>query len=242
MPRNKKNITDKKDAKLKEKDKFKSEFDAEREEEENPDDDGLGFGEAEILDEEKLKKRRKEFEEEAMPHLPLLYNFANKMVGRQAEAEDLVQETFFRAFKYFNKFEKGTNCKAWLFRIMKNLFINDYRKYNKQPGFVDYDEVENFFEIIKSDKLDSSDLQEKVFNNLLDDEVLNALNTMPDDFKTVIILCDLEGLSYEEISEFIQCPVGTVRSRLHRARKMLQQKLYKYAEKRGYDVEANLIH
>jgi RNA polymerase sigma-70 factor (ECF subfamily) len=101
---------------------------------------------------------------------------------------------------------------------------------------VDYDEVENFFETIKSDKLDSSDMQEKVFSSLLDDEVTRALNTLQDDFKTVIILCDIEGLSYEEIADFVQCPIGTIRSRLHRARKMLQEKLSGYAKSRGYEV------
>jgi len=152
-----------------------------------------------------------------------------------------VQDTYMRAFRFFDKFEKGTNCKAWLFRVMKNLFINKYRKNQREPGKVDYHEIENYFDTIRSEKLDSTDLQEKVFSNLLDDDVTRALNSLQDDFKTVVILCDIEGLSYEEIAEFIQCPVGTVRSRLHRGRKMLQQKLYSYAKERGYDVENNLI-
>jgi RNA polymerase sigma-70 factor (ECF subfamily) len=163
------------------------------------------------------------------------------MTGNQLDADDLLQETYLRAFRFFHKFEKGTNCKAWLFRIMKNLFINNYRKNQKSPNKVDYDEVENFFENIKSDRIDSTDLQEKVFNNLLDDNVTQALNSLQDDFKTVIILCDLEGLSYEEIADFVQCPIGTVRSRLHRARKLLGQKLYKYAKNKGYDVENSVI-
>jgi RNA polymerase sigma-70 factor, ECF subfamily len=185
---------------------------------------------------EELAAYTSEFESEAMPHMDILRNYANKMCGDEADADDLLQDTYLRAFRFFHKFEKGTNCKAWLFRIMKNLFINNYRKNQKQPSKVDYDEIENFFEIIKSDKLDSNDLQEKVFSNLLDDELTYALNSMQDDFKTVVILCDIEGLSYEEISDFVKCPIGTVRSRLHRGRKMLQQKLMSYAKGKGYDV------
>ncbi|MCY7363508.1 MAG: sigma-70 family RNA polymerase sigma factor [Ignavibacteria bacterium] len=176
-----------------------------------------------------------------MPHMNLLHNYAYKMTFNRLDADDLLQETFLRAFRFFHKFEKGTNCKAWLFRIMKNLFINKYRKNQKEPGKVDYGEIENFFDNIRSEKIDSSDLQQKVFSNLLDDDVTLALNSLQDDFKTVVILCDLEGLSYEEIADFVQCPIGTVRSRLHRGRKMLQEKLYDYAKQRGYDVESNLI-
>lgn len=196
------------------------------------------FGTPEEINEEELQRLKADFEIEAMPHMPLLRNYAMKMTGNELEADDLLQETYLRAFRFFNKFEKGTNCKAWLFRIMKNLFINNYRKNQKTPGKVDYDEIENFYEIIKSDRIDSSDMQEKIYANLLDDEVTHAINTLQDDFKTVIILCDIEGLSYEEIAEFVQCPVGTVRSRLHRGRKLLQHKLKKYAERKGYDVEA----
>ncbi len=190
------------------------------------------------LSEEEIANLTEEFKREALPHIGILRNYAYKMTGNELDADDLLQETYLRAFRFFHKFEKGTNCKAWLFRIMKNLFINNYRKNQKSPGKVDYEEIENFFENIKSDALDSSDLQEKVFSNLLDDQVTVALNSLQDDFKTVIILCDLEGLSYEEISEFVQCPIGTVRSRLHRARKLLAQKLYKYAKAKGYDVDS----
>lgn len=197
--------------------------------------------EIEQISDEELKQRKKDFDAEAMPHMNLLHNYAYKITGNQLDADDLLQETFLRAFRFFDKFEKGTNCKAWLFRIMKNLFINKYRKNQKEPGKVDYGEIENFFDNIRSDKIDSTDLQEKVFSNLMDDEMTNALNSLQDDFKTVVILCDLEGLSYEEIADFVQCPIGTVRSRLHRGRKMLQQKLYDYAKQRGYDVENNLI-
>jgi RNA polymerase sigma-70 factor (ECF subfamily) len=209
--------------------------------EDNDEEDPELFNDDVEVSEEEMLKSKEEFEKEAMPHMNLLHNYAFKMTGNELDADDLVQDTYLRAFRFFHKFEKGTNCKAWLFRIMKNLFINDYRKNQKQPNKVDYDEIENFFEIIKSDKLDSNDLQEKVFSNLLDDELTEALNSMQDDFKTVVILCDIEGLSYEEIADFVKCPIGTVRSRLHRGRKMLQQKLLEYAKTRGYDVEKAII-
>jgi len=193
------------------------------------------------LSKEELEKLREEFNKEAMPHMKLLHNYAYRMTNNQLDADDLVQETYLRAFRFFHKFERGTNCKAWLFRIMKNLYINNYRKAQKEPGKVDYEEVENFFDSIRSEKIDSNDLQQKVFSNLLDDELLTALNSLQDDFKTVVILCDLEGLSYEEIAEFLNCPVGTVRSRLHGGRKLLQMKLMDYARDKGYDVENNLM-
>jgi RNA polymerase sigma-70 factor (ECF subfamily) len=207
------------------------------EEEIENEDEFLEDEEEGYLSEEEIANLTEEFKKEALPHIGILRNYAYKMTGNELDADDLLQETYLRAFRFFHKFEKGTNCKAWLFRIMKNLFINNYRKNQKSPGKVDYEEIENFFENIKSEKLDSSDLQEKVFANLLDDQVTIALNSLQDDFKTVIILCDLEGLSYEEIAEFVQCPIGTVRSRLHRARKLLAQKLYKYAKNKGYDVD-----
>lgn len=193
------------------------------------------------LSKEELEKLKEEFNKEAMPHMKLLHNYAYRMTNNQLDADDLVQETYLRAFRFFHKFERGTNCKAWLFRIMKNLYINNYRKAQKEPGKVDYQEVENFFDSIRSEKIDSNDLQQKVFSNLLDDELLIALNSLQDDFKTVVILCDLEGLSYEEIAEFLNCPVGTVRSRLHRGRKLLQMKLADYARNKGYDVDNNLM-
>jgi RNA polymerase sigma-70 factor, ECF subfamily len=175
-----------------------------------------------------------DFEREAIPHMDALYNFALKMTGDSDDADDLVQETFLKAFRFFDKFEKGTNCKAWLFRIMKNTYINNYRKNSKEPDKVDYDEVENFYENIKASSTDSAHLAKEIYDNLLDDEISGAISSLPEDFRTVIILCDIEGLTYDEIADFIDCPVGTVRSRLHRARKMLFTKLYDYADDKGY--------
>jgi RNA polymerase sigma-70 factor, ECF subfamily len=184
-----------------------------------------------------LDARKRSFEEEAIPHMKILYNYALRMTGDQLEADDLLQDTFMRAFRFFHKFEKGTNCKAWLFRIMKNCYINKYRKNKKEPAKVDYEDVQNFYDSIRDELVDPNDLEHKVFSNLLDDDVMNALNSLQDDYKTVVILCDLEGLSYEEIAEFLDVPIGTVRSRLHRGRKILQRKLYDYAKSKGFAVE-----
>ncbi|MCU7496015.1 MAG: sigma-70 family RNA polymerase sigma factor [Ignavibacteria bacterium] len=175
-----------------------------------------------------------DFEREALPHMNALYNFALRMTGSSDDADDLVQETLLKAFRFFDKFEKGTNCKAWLFRILKNSYINDYRKHSKEPSKVDYEDIENFYENIKSSDVKSDHLVEDVYNNLLDDDISSAISSLPEDFRTVIILSDIEGFTYEEIADFVDCPIGTVRSRLHRARKMLYVRLNKYAQERGY--------
>ncbi|MEJ5262797.1 MAG: sigma-70 family RNA polymerase sigma factor [Ignavibacterium sp.] len=192
------------------------------------------FNFAIVIPDEKQRQLYEDFEREAIPHMDALFNFALKMTGDSDEADDLVQETYLKAFRFFDKFEKGTNCKAWLFRIMKNTYINKYRKETKEPDKVDYEEVENFYENVKPSSTDSAHLEKDIFDNLLDDELSEAINSLPDDFKTVVILCDIEGFTYEEIADFIDVPVGTVRSRLHRARKMLFTKLQKYASERGY--------
>lgn len=187
-----------------------------------------------VVPDENQRQLYEDFEREAVPHMDALYNFALKMTGDSDEADDLVQETYLKAFRFFDKFEKGTNCKAWLFRIMKNTYINKYRKETKEPDKVDYEDVENFYENVKPSSTDSAHLEKDIYDNLLDDELSEAINSLPEDFKTVVILCDIEGFTYEEIADFIDVPVGTVRSRLHRARKMLFTKLQKYASERGY--------
>lgn len=186
------------------------------------------------LNEKELQKRYIEFEKEAVPHMDAVYNFALRMTGDEDDADDLVQETYMKAFRFFDKFEKGTNCKAWLFRILKNSFINDYRKQTKEPNKVDYDDVQNFYENIKSNEVESKHYELDAFSNLLDDDISKAITELPEDFRTVIILNDIEGFTYEEIADFVDIPVGTVRSRLHRARKMLYVQLFDYAKDRGF--------
>jgi len=174
------------------------------------------------------------FKSEAEPHMNALYNFALSLTNQSDAAYDLVQETYIKAFRFFDKFERGTNCKAWLFRIMKNTFINDYRKITKQPKKIDFDDINNFYEEIKASFVKNNDLEEEIFNNLLGDEIIDAIETLSEEFKTVIVLCDIEGFSYEEIAKITESPIGTIRSRLHRARKILFTKLYKYASEQGY--------
>lgn len=186
------------------------------------------------------KKLNEEFEREAVPHMDSLYNYALKMTGDSDDASDLIQETYLKAFRFWDKFEKGTNCKAWLFRIMKNTYINTYRKQTKEPDKVDYEDVENFYENIKPSSTDSAHLEKDIYDNLLDDELSEAITSLPEDFRTVILLCDIEGYTYDEIADFIDCPVGTVRSRLHRARKMLFTKLQDYAADRGYLIKDDI--
>lgn len=180
-----------------------------------------------------INLKHKEFEREAVPHMDILYNYALRMTGSPDDANDLVQETYLKAYRFWDKYEKGTNIRAWLFRIMKNSYINRYRKEVKEPETVDYEEIQNFYNIIRDDSTDPNDLEEKIFGGLLEDDVAKALESLPEDFRTVVILCDIEGLSYEEISDFVECPIGTVRSRLHRGRNMLREKLFQYAKKRG---------
>jgi RNA polymerase sigma-70 factor (ECF subfamily) len=186
------------------------------------------------LTDKELQKRYAQFEKEAVPHMDAVYNFALRLTGDEDDADDLVQETYMKAFRFFDKFESGTNCKAWLFRILKNSFINDYRKQTKVPNKVDYEDVQNFYENIKSDEVESRHYELDAFSNLLDDDVSKAITELPDDFRTVVILNDIEGFTYEEIADFVDIPVGTVRSRLHRARKMLYVQLFDYAKDRGF--------
>ena len=186
-----------------------------------------------VVEDLELRNKYFDFDSEAVPHLPALLSFALKMTNDIDAAEDLVQDTMLKAFRFFDKFEKGTNCKAWLFQIMKNSFINNYRKSTKEPNKVDYEDVQNFYETIKADEVKSSHFEGDAFSDILDDDIADALAKLPDDFRTIVFLSDIEGYTYEEISDFMDCPIGTVRSRLHRARKMLYSLLYNYASDKG---------
>ncbi len=178
--------------------------------------------------------KQKEFQGEAIPHMDFLYNYALRMTYNAADAEDLVQETFMKAYRFWDSYEKGTNIRAWLFRIMKNAYINRYRKEKKEPETVEYDDVQNYYNNVRDSSVESGDVQHTLFGKLLDDQVAKAVADLPDDFRTIVILCDIEELTYEEVAEFVDCPIGTVRSRLHRGRKLLRARLLEYAKKRGY--------
>ena len=132
------------------------------------------------------------FEQEALPHMNALYSFAVRLCRDRDDASDLLQETFLKGYRFFDKFESGTNCKAWLFRILKNTYINQYRKDKKEPDTVEYDTIEEFYDLIRSESSESTDLQKRIFDNLLDDEISIALDSLPESFRTAIILCDLE--------------------------------------------------
>lgn len=176
------------------------------------------------------------FNREFMPHIDSMYNFAFRLTMDEDDANDLVQDTYLKAFRFISSFEQGTNAKAWLFRILKNSFINDYRKKSKEPSKVDYQEVETTYNSEEaSDTTYTVDLRADAVQELIGDEVANALNALPVDFRTVIILCDIEGFTYEEMAKILDIPIGTVRSRLHRARNLLKEKLKSYASSMGYD-------
>ena len=167
-------------------------------------------------------------------HIDSLYNFSLYLTKNSDDAKDLVQETYYKAYKFFHQFQEGTSIKAWLFKILKNTFINLYRKKYREPEIIDYEKVESFIGLMKDNNFDFAHLEEdNLLNKFLSDNVVSALNQLPDDFKTVVLLSDVEGLSYKEIADIVECPIGTVRSRLSRARKMLQKILLNYALKQG---------
>ena len=177
-----------------------------------------------------------DFDSQVMPYLDSLYNTAYRMTRSAEDAEDLVQETYFKAYKYYDKFEEGTNLKAWLFKILKNTFINNYRKKKLEPRSVDFAEIEDSFErIVRRDNSEKpADPESEFFTGLLDDDVKKALESLPYDYRMVVILADLEDFSYKEIAEILDCPVGTVMSRLYRGRKLLEKVLLKFARQHGY--------
>lgn len=186
-----------------------------------------------------LTKQQKDqiFEQELMTHINALYNFAFRLVFDEDEANDLVQETYLKAYRFIESYEEGTNAKAWLFRILKNSFINDYRKKSKQPNKVDYQEVESYYNSEDTAVEATSDLRIESVQEMMGDEITNALNSLDVDFRTIIILSDLEEFKYEEMAKILDIPIGTVRSRLHRARHLLKEKLSEYARKMGYHKE-----
>ena len=174
------------------------------------------------------------FNSEFLPHVHAMYNFGYRLTLDRDDAKDLVQDTYFKAFRFIESFQKGTNAKAWLFRILKNSFINDYRKKVKEPNKVDYQEVETYYNSEDVNRQITPDLRVDALKDMIGDEISNALNALDVDFRTVIILCDLEGFKYEEMAKILDIPIGTVRSRLHRARQLLKEKLSEYAKSMGY--------
>lgn len=175
------------------------------------------------------------FEQVMLPFSDMLYSYAYYLTGSREDANDLLQETFLKAFRFLDKFEEGTNAKAWLYRIMRNTYINEYRRMKRQPEVLEYDEQFTPHQIPPSAERHAFDLQRQL-EHTLPDEVADAISKLPERFKSVVVLRDIEDLPYEEIAEALEIPIGTVRSRLHRARALLFEKLKNFAKDHGYAV------
>lgn len=176
-----------------------------------------------------------EFEQQALSYLDALYRTALRMTRSEADAEDLVQETYIRAFRFRSQFTPGTNLKAWLFRILTNTFINSYRRKAAQPETTELDAIEEtalYRHMAASPDSSTSEVEHAVVDNMVDGEVQGALEELPERFRTVVLL-DVEGFAYKEIAQMLDIPIGTVMSRLHRGRKFLQKRLYDLARERG---------
>ena len=182
------------------------------------------------------RQRDAQFEREFMPFINPLFNFAFRLSLDEDDANDLVQDTYLKAYRFFDSYQPGTNAKAWLFRILKNTFINEFRRKSKQPTKVDYQEVESSYNSDDVEDNHTTDVRAETTQDFVGDEVAKALNDIDVDFRTVIVLCDLEGFTYEEMAKILDIPIGTVRSRLHRARNLLKDRLIEYARKMGYNT------
>ena len=184
---------------------------------------------------------QEQFTADAMQYAPQLFSTALRMTRNRSDAEDLVQETYIKGWRSFHTFQEGTNLRAWLFRIMTNTYINKYNAQKRKGTEVELDDVEELFLYKRLGSIDQSQLSSSAEDQMLelftDDEVKNALEELPDDFRIPVLLSDVDGFSYKEISKMLEIPIGTVMSRLHRGRKAMQKMLYEYARERGLIVE-----
>ncbi len=181
------------------------------------------------------------FTSDAMQYASQLFSTALRMTRNRSDAEDLVQETYIKGWRSFHTFQEGTNLRAWLFRIMTNTYINKYNAQKRKGTEVELDDVEELFLYKRLGSIDQSQLSSSAEDQMLelftDDEVKNALESLPEDFRIPVLLSDVDGFSYKEIAEMLEIPIGTVMSRLHRGRKAMQKMLYEYARERGLIVE-----
>src|SRR5579872_607234 len=176
---------------------------------------------------------RQRFTELAMPHMSALYTAALRMTRNPADAEDLVQETYLKAYRAFARFEEGTNLKAWLYKILTNTFINSYRAAKRRPEKADVEDVEDLYLYHRLGDLQATgtgrSAEDEAFDHFTDDEVKLAIESLPEAFRIAVLLADVEGFSYKEIAEITDVPIGTVMSRIHRGRRALQKALTEYA-------------
>jgi len=175
----------------------------------------------------------------AMEHMPALYSAALRMTRNPSDAEDLVQETYLKAYRAFGSFTEGTNLRAWLYRILTNTYINSYRAAKRRPEIADVDDVEELYLYRRlsagagaGDGLGRS-AEDEVLDHFTDEQVKSAIESLPDAFRIAVLLADVEGFSYKEIAEITDVPIGTVMSRIHRGRRALQKALHEYAQARG---------
>jgi RNA polymerase sigma-70 factor, ECF subfamily len=177
---------------------------------------------------------RERFEREVLPLLPNLYSAALRMTRNPADAEDLVQETYLRAYRGFSGFEEGTNLRAWMYRILTNTFINSYRKKQREPVTVQEDDLDEWYLF---DRLGESGVEPsaeaEVIRSMPDEDVQKALEALPEGFRLAVLLADVEGFSYKEIADILDIPIGTVMSRLHRGRRALEKALWQRTRERG---------
>ena len=178
------------------------------------------------------------FAEDAMPYMNQLFATAMRMTRNRADAEDLVQETYLKGYRAYERFEAGTNLRAWLFRILTNNYINTYRKKQRRPNQTDLEDVQDLY---LYRRLGGSELasigrsaEDELFDQITDTDIVEALEGLPDQYRTAVMLADIEGFAYKEIAEILDVPIGTVMSRLHRGRKKLQEQLYSFGVERGY--------
>jgi RNA polymerase sigma-70 factor (ECF subfamily) len=177
------------------------------------------------------------FERDALQYSRQLYSAAMRMARNPTDAEDLVQETFLKAYRAYDTFEEGTNLKAWLYRILTNTYINKYRKESRRPTETDLGDVEDLYlyrRLGSEDTVDASrTTEDKVLDGLVESDIKAAVEELPENFRMPVLLADLEGFSYKEIADILDIPIGTVMSRLHRGRKAMQKRLWEFARKRG---------
>jgi RNA polymerase sigma-70 factor (ECF subfamily) len=177
------------------------------------------------------------FERDALQYSRQLYSAAMRMARNPSDAEDLVQETFLKAYRAYDTFQEGTNLKAWLYRILTNTYINKYRKESRRPNEVDLGDVEDLYLYRRIGSEDTAEVsrttEDRVLDGLVESDIKAAVEELPENFRLPVLLADLEGFSYKEIADILDIPIGTVMSRLHRGRKAMQKRLWEYASRRG---------